>query len=219
MASSGGRLAWTARVALVLAAVVGVQVSSADAQDLERGEALFDLCAQCHGADGSGDSVYLAPSIAGLSDWYVVAALGKFRSGARGTHFDDISGMRMRPMALTLANEDDVASVAAYVASLPATDPANLVEGGDAAKGQATYALCASCHGANGEGSQPLNGPALANTSDWYLYEQLQKFKVGVRGSDPRDPIAIMMRPMALTLVDDQAMKDVVAYIMTLRKK
>ena len=79
---------------------------------------LFDLCSQCHGVDGAGDPRFLAPSIAGLPEWYALTQLSKFRSGARGTHFDDISGMRMRPMALTLANEDDVASVAAYVASL-----------------------------------------------------------------------------------------------------
>ncbi len=62
------------------------------------------------------------------------------------------------------------------------------------------------------------NGPSLANRSDWYLLDQLKKFKAGVRGTDPRDPIAIMMRPMAMILADEQAMKDVIAYIGTLSK-
>jgi cytochrome c oxidase subunit 2 len=200
---------------LMAVGLVGAPASPAGAQD-SRGEALFDLCAQCHGAAGEGNQLFLAPSIAGMSEWYVLAQLRKFRSGARGTHFDDLSGMRMRPMSLTLRSEADVEVVAKYVASLPPVKPAPVVAGGDPAKGQTAYALCTSCHGAKGEGLEPLNGSPLAYTSDWYLLSQLEKFKSGVRGSDPRDPIAIMMRPMALTLVDEQAMKDVVAYITTL---
>ncbi len=65
---------------------------------------------------------------------------------------------------------------------------------------------------------QATNGPPLANRSDWYLLDQLKKFKAGIRGADPRDPIAIMMRSMAMTLADEQAMKDVIAYIGTLSK-
>jgi cytochrome c oxidase subunit 2 len=191
---------------------------SAQAGANERGEALFDLCSTCHGPDAAGNHQYLAPSIAGLSEWYVLAQLGKFRDGRRGLHFDDLSGMRMRPMSLTLRTEEDVAAVAKYVAGLPPVKPEPQMEGGDPVRGQTLYALCSSCHGVQGEGLQPLNGPPLANTSDWYLVDQLKKFKAGVRGADPKDPIAIMMRPMALTLADDQAILDVVAYITTLSK-
>ncbi len=182
----------------------------------ERGEALFDLCASCHGANAGGNQAFLAPAIAGLPSWYIVSQLNKFRTGVRGTHFDDISGMRMRPMALTLRSEADVEAVAAYVSSLPPQQPAPVLTGGDPAKGQATFALCSACHGMNGEGNQPQQAPRLTHGSDWYLLEQLKKFKAGIRGADPRDPFSMMMRPMALTLADEQAMKDVVAYIMTL---
>ena len=34
---------------------------------------------------------------------------------------------------------------------------------GDPAKGRALYATCASCHGANGEGNQALNAPAIGS--------------------------------------------------------
>ncbi len=70
--------------------------------DLARGAELFQLCAQCHGAEAHGNEMFLAPSIAGLPQWYVVMQLHEFRQGYRGHHFDDISGMRMRPMSLTL---------------------------------------------------------------------------------------------------------------------
>ena len=116
---------------------------------------------------------------------------------------------------MTLRNDEDIAIIAKYVAGLPKQKPEPQVEGGDATRGQALYAVCVSCHGAQGEGLEPLNGSPLGATSDWYLLDQLKKFKSGVRGSNPNDPIAIMMRPMAMTLADEQAMKDVVAYIST----
>ncbi len=204
--------------AVLIAAACGFAPPMALAQGDERGAALFDLCAQCHGPDAGGNRFFLAPAIAGLSEWYLTGQLNKFRSGLRGTHFDDLSGMRMRPMALTLEKDEDVDIIAKYVAALPATQPAPEVTGGDPAKGQPLYATCLACHGAKGEGMQPMNAPPLANRSDWYLLDQLKKFKAGVRGADPRDPIAIMMRPMAMMLADEQAMKDVIAYIGTLAK-
>jgi cytochrome c553 len=153
-----------------------------------------------------------------LSEWYIVSQLKKFREGSRGTHFDDISGMRMRPMALTLPHDSDVDAIAKYVAVLPPTDPAPVLTGGDAAAGQVIYTpLCGTCHGLAGEGNQQLFAPPVVYQSDWYLMSQLVKFRAGTRGADPRDPIAIMMRPMSLTLTD-QGMKDVIAYMMTLGK-
>ena len=52
----------------------------------------------------------------------------------------------------------------------------------------------------NGEGNQALNGPPLAGMSDWYLLTPLQKFKAGVRGTNPKDPTGALMRPMSLML-------------------
>src|SRR5262245_63035021 len=85
---------------------------SAAAEGGEQGAQLFQLCVQCHGADGGGNSVALAPAIAGMDEWYVKAQLEKFRSGARGTHPDDVSGMRMRPMSLSLRSDEQIAAIA-----------------------------------------------------------------------------------------------------------
>jgi cytochrome c oxidase subunit 2 len=158
----------------------------------------------------------LAPSIAGMGRWYVEAQLNKFRDGQRASHFDDIPGMRMRGMARWLKTEDDVKAAAAYVASLPKVRPAPTLTGGDAAKGAALYATCSGCHGAAGEGVESVGGPAMNHSSDWYLYSSLKAFKQGIRGSDPRDATGAAMRGMSMLLVDDQAMKDVIAHIMTL---
>ena len=87
---------------------------------------------------------------------------------------------------------------------------------GDASKGQALFAPCVACHSADGTGNEKLNAPPLNHTNDWYLFRSLQKFKAGIRGANPLDIAGAGMRPMAQTLTDEQAMKDVVAYISTL---
>ena len=61
---------------------------------------LFQLCQQCHGEAALGNHAVNAPSIAGLPQWYIESQLKKFKMGGRGTHFDDLTGMQMRPMAM-----------------------------------------------------------------------------------------------------------------------
>ena len=87
---------------------------------------------------------------------------------------------------------------------------------GDVVAGQASFAVCATCHGQQGEGNQQLNAPKLAGQEDWYLRRQLDYFKAGVRGTGPGDTYGIAMGPMANTLVDDTAIENVIAYIETL---
>jgi cytochrome c oxidase subunit 2 len=209
------------RTALVLIALVAGLSQPALAQDVERGRELFQLCATCHGAQAEGNELFLAPSIGGMPLWYLEAQLEKFRAGGRGTHFDDIPGMRMRPMALSLRSEhgNDLKDVAAYVASLPAHKPAPTLSGGDATRGAAHYAVCQACHGAAGEGVQATNGPPLGYQNDWYILSSLQRFKSGARGSSPNDANGAVMRGMAAILVDEQAMKDVIAHITSLAGK
>jgi cytochrome c553 len=183
------------------------------------GHELFQLCAQCHTESGGGNLKVNAPSIAGMPQWYLEAQLKNFKAGGRGTHFDDITGMQMRPMAMSLITDAEIKAVAEYVAKLPAQKPAATdVVQGDASKGQALFATCVACHGADAAGNEQLKAPPLTHTNDWYLVRSLEKFKAGVRGTNPLDTSGALMRPMALTLADEQAMKDVVAYIMTLRK-
>jgi cytochrome c553 len=205
----------------VLIAVVAGLSAPAQAQNAERGQELFQLCATCHGTQGEGNEMYLAPAIGGMPLWYLEGQLSKFREGGRGTHFDDIQGMRMRPMALSLRSEhgDDLKDVAAYVAALPIVKPAPTLSGGDATRGATHYLVCQACHGAAGEGVQATNGPPLANQSDWYLLSSIQRFKSGVRGSNPADANGAVMRGMAAILQDEQAMKDVIAHVTSLAGK
>jgi cytochrome c553 len=209
------------QTALVLIAVLGgLAASTARAQDVARGRELFELCGACHGPEGQGNQLFLAPAIAGLPQWYLESQLRMFRDGVRGTHFDDLQGMRMRPMALSLRTQDgdDLVDVAAYVASLPVVKPEATLSGGDPARGAAHYAVCQACHGGAGEGVEATNGPPLAYQSDWYILSSLERYKRGVRGSNPADANGAVMRGMANILVDEQAMKDVIAYITSLAK-
>lgn len=185
--------------------------------ELSRGRILYANCVSCHMADGSGDAKIGAPAISGLPQWYVEAQLLKFRSAQRGSHFDDITGMKMRPMSLALQGEREVSAISAYVAQMPAARKGPTLEG-DAKKGQALFATCMACHGPTGLGNEALRAPPLAGQDDWYTVAQLQKFKSGIRGANPADASGATMRPMAAVLTDEQAMRDVAAHIQTLSK-
>ena len=182
----------------------------------ENGKTLYGVCASCHGADGSGNKALNAPRISGQKAWYVARQLVNFKSGIRGSHEKDIYGQQMRPMSMTLANDQMVADVSAYVSTLksPASPPTIK---GDAAAGKAAYAICASCHGANGEGNKALNAPAIAGQNDWYTVRQLYNFKNGIRGADPKDAYGQQMRPMAMTIPNKTAINNIAAYISTLK--
>lgn len=182
------------------------------------GHALFDSCTSCHGEDGQGMEFVQAPAIAGMPAWYVEAQLNKFRNGIRGAHPDDYEGLRMRPMSRQLATDAEVKAISAYVASLPAAKQPTTVGGADATAGAASYATCLACHGPDGKGNEALRAPPIAGQHDWYLIAQLTKFKKGIRGTNPKDVTGGQMRPMSMTLADDQAVKNVVAHISTLAK-
>jgi cytochrome c553 len=186
------------------------------ADDAARGRALYDLCAQCHGTDGGGMKLSLAPAIAGLEQWYIESQLKMFRSGARGLHPDDVAGMRMSPMSRWLRSDDDITAVSSYVASFPPVAVTPESHGGNVEAGKTFYQTCQACHGPEAQGNQAMNAPALRNNSPWYLISALEKYKAGVRGSNPANTNAVLMRGMANILPNDQAIKDVVAYIETL---
>ena len=200
----------TAKISTAESASVSVTSST------ENGKNLYGVCASCHGPDGGGNKALNAPRISGQKAWYVARQLANFKSGIRGSHEKDIYGQQMRPMSMTLANDQMIADVSDYVSTLksPASSPTIK---GDAAAGKAAYAICASCHGANGEGNKALNAPAIAGQNDWYIVRQLYNFKNGIRGADPKDTYGQQMRPMAMTLPNDAAINNIAAYISTLK--
>jgi cytochrome c553 len=75
--------------------------------------------------------------------------------------------------------------------------------GGDAAAGQAKTAMCAGCHGADGNSALP-NFPKLAGQGEKYLTKQLQDIKSGAR------PVLEMTG--MLNAFSDQDLADIAAY-------
>lgn len=88
--------------------------------------------------------------------------------------------------------------------------------GAGTTSGEALYAPCIACHGANGEGNATLAAPAIAGQSEAYLTRQLRNYRRGIRGTDPADTGGAQMRPMAAILANDAAVADVAAYIASL---
>ena len=64
----------------------------------------------------------------------------------------------------------------------PAVAPAAPKAKPDLVKGEASYAVCASCHAADGNSGTPVN-PKLAQQHPEYLVKQLQEFKSGKRAN------------------------------------
>ena len=191
---------------------------SAQAGDADAGKTLYVVCAACHGPAGEGNQAMNAPKLAGQESWYLIRQMELFQGDARGTAPGDMQGMQMGAMAKgpQLKGEAALANLAAYIATFE-DKPSPATVTGDAAAGQALYAVCAACHGDKGQGIEAMAGPRLAGQSDWYLVSQIKKYQQGLRGYHDMDHGGRQMRPMVATLTSEQAINDVVAYINTLQ--
>jgi cytochrome c oxidase subunit 2 len=204
---------WSLRVSVVLAGLVLAACDGPPQQGIARGKDLYDTCLPCHGSDGAGKQALGAPSIGGLPAWYVEAQLKTFQAGHRGYDAFDTVGIRMKSMAWSL-------DLGRANARSPRMWRACCVRrrgwqvSGDAQAGQASFALCATCHGADGAATRPCM-PPLAHQHDWYLLAQLE-VPGRMAGTSTGDVWGAAMRPNAM-LLDAAAMHNVVAYIQTLK--
>lgn len=199
---------------LAIGVALTVGSAGAHAATVDGVEVSDRYCLTCHGTDGQGNIGIDAPRLAGMERWYLKHQLELFRDGLRGTHPEDLPGREMQPMAVILSDESiedilDWAEEWEY-------KPAEITMTGDARRGETLYATCVACHGAQAEGNEAMRAPALAGQNDFYLYNQLKNFKAGFRGYDSRDQYGSQMRMMAQMIADDEAIRDIVAYINTL---
>jgi cytochrome c oxidase subunit 2 len=192
------------------------QVKAAVPGDAAAGQALYGVCASCHGAQGEGNPAVNAPKLSGQEDWYLRRQLKNFKSGARGTNEKDVNGKVMLGMAATLADDAAINNVVAYIKTLP-DNPAPTTVKGNAKDGQDQYVTCGACHGADGRGIQATNAPRLKGMSDWYMVTQLKNFKQGARGTHPKDLYGPQMNFMAAILTSDRETDDLVSYIDTFK--
>jgi len=142
--------------------------------------------------------------------WLTPNKLGRFE-----VLCEELCGMAHHTMrgAVIVAEQDDFD---AWLDAQPTYAEINAIPAGNATIGAAQYAVCAACHGAQGEGLAALNAPKIAGQGAWYLRTQLNNYKSGARGAHPEDTFGKQMAPMAATLVDDAAINNVIAHIQTL---
>jgi cytochrome c oxidase subunit 2 len=219
------------------AAWIADQPTFADTQaglnsDLVAGQASYAVCSSCHGVNAEGNKAMHAPRLAGMDVEYMKRQLRHFKRGVRGTHEDDTWGQTMAPMAMMLADGSAINNVVSYIDTLSGQadfdDDASYnlsaaVEryapsvSGDPNKSAALYqSTCAMCHGDSGDGVWTVNAPQLTGLEGWYLSSQIKNFRDGIRGRHSDDLYGLQMGLVSNTMTDDQAIEDMVAYIMTL---
>lgn len=75
------------------------------------------------------------------------------------------------------------------------------------------YLLCAGCHGPQGEGNADLKAPPLAGQSATYVARQLAKYKSGERAYLETDAQGQVMKAIAQTLENDDAILKVADFV------
>lgn len=127
-----------------------------DPEAMKVGQRLFlQNCAQCHGSDARGQRGF--PDLSD-NDWLYGGTPDKIKE----TLLLGRSGQM--PGWLAMMGEQGIKEVTAYTLSLSGRQ----VDSGLAEKGQARFATCAGCHGADGSGNHATGAPNL--TDNIWLY-------------------------------------------------
>lgn len=86
--------------------------------DAHKGAKVYQNCAACHGASGTGKTALGAPALAGQADWYLYEQLKHFSMGWRGKHPEDQYGTQMRLMTRSIQNPERLDDLLAYITTL-----------------------------------------------------------------------------------------------------
>ncbi len=159
---------------LSLTACASLLTTSSFAADAARGEKLSQTCLGCHGAPGlrNPGPVYSIPMLGGQHAEYIVSALKAYKDEQRGHK-------TMQAQASTLSDAD-MADNGAFFAAMDGNSRPGNVNKQKAKLGQEKSAICASCHGANGDGSS-MAYPKLAGQYESYLTQALKDYRSGDR--------------------------------------
>ena len=159
----------------------------------ENGKLKFATCTGCHSIPGytSAYPNYHVPRLGGQNADYIVAALNGYKAGDR-------KHPTMHANAFSLSDQD-MADIAAYVASIKPNEESHPIKG-DVAAGQQKAEACAACHGKEGNAPTTSAFPKLAGQHEDYLSKSLHDYKTGARKN-------VIMSGMATPLSD----KDIAA--------
>lgn len=103
-------------VSAYLAALPAATVAAPQTGDLRNGNNQYHAkCGACHGGKGEGNTALNAPRLAGLSTDYIKRQYQNFQQGLRGSHPEDRFGRQMKAMSNSLATEQDLDDVIAFI--------------------------------------------------------------------------------------------------------
>ena len=151
--------------------------------DLENGKKAFKTCTVCHLPEGWGTLDGRYPQVAGQLSSVIIKQLADIRARNRDNPI-------MRPFASPqlLGGVQEIADVAAYIASLPMNPMNGVGPGTDLEHGEKLYkANCVDCHGANGEGDENEHIPLIQGQHYFYLQRQFEWIRLNRRrNADPK---------------------------------
>ena len=174
----------TSRSAGVVFLMIAAGVVLADASI---GQSIYQHCKNCHGTVGEGGKDGKYPRIAALPSDYIQRQLSNFKLRKRVN----------KPMLPIFKNwrfdEDAMAEVAAYVATLPEPSPPvfepsaerlaefDSREEFDELGRELFRGTCSQCHGDDARGREDKEAPPLVNQYPNYLMKQISDFSNGRR--------------------------------------
>lgn len=186
------------RLGLVLTVVSTVFSGTTLAQgNAEAGQGKVAVCVACHGQSGNESLLPNVPKLGGQSASYLLKQMVEIKSGVRAAPL--MNGM------LNTLDDQGLADVAAYYASLPA--PQGAAEAEKLAIAEPIYkagiasigvAACSACHAPNGKGIPEAGYPALSGQDVAYTEMQLKAFRAGERANDDAE----IMRTISERLTD-----------------
>lgn len=144
------------------------------APDLAAGKTIAEAkCSGCHGLDGGGAAPGI-PHLAAQSPEYLLGSLYAYKEGIR-------HHAGLRDMAAQM-NDAELRNVAGYYASQPPIQNKEMQElpPSPYEKGKAAAAVCASCHGEDGN-SKISGTPSLAGQQPIYFVAATQEYLHGMR--------------------------------------
>jgi len=165
----------------VLAPSPKVAADTGTTQQIEEGRALFRVgCASCHGLNGEGQitDVIQGPPLIGVGAASVDFQVGSGRMPMARPE-------EQAPVKKNLYTQEEIAALAAYVASLgpgpdiptpEMYDPEGLTEEELARGGELFRSNCSACHNFRGAGGALPEGkyaPSLEGVSEEHIYEAM----------------------------------------------
>jgi cytochrome c553 len=190
---------------LALGLLVGAAATAAAGPLDTPGYTKAVTCSACHGANGNSRSESI-PILAGTNVAYFKKTIEDYAAGRRVSP-------EMEPFAkqVKLLGVDEIATFFSAQKREPSPGKPDRAA---VDRGRAASAVCASCHGPEGQGDAPKLVPAIAGQPAGYIRNQLLLFKADKRS--PGDPALTQLKSVLRT-IPDETLADVAAYYSSLK--